>query len=447
MSGRSYHVCGVAGVGMNPLAQALALSGAKVSGSDRYLDQGDELDVFRKLRGVGISLVAQDGSGVTEETSALVVSTAIEEDNPDWLAAKRLGIPVVHRARLLAELAGARRCVAVAGTSGKTTLTGMIGSVLAKIGWDPMVVNGGAVLEWMDEERIGNVRWGASPWCVVEVDESDRSLLKFYPELAVINNISRDHFSFEESVELFQQFARQCGRVVALPEAARAMGLDPAFPDVAMHLEQGRWSVRYEDVTFTLQVPGRHNAENAIAAMATLDAMGCDVEACAEAMGRFRGIHRRLEEVGEAGGVRVVDDYAHNPAKIRASWQAAAERGGRVLGFWRPHGYGPLAAMRTDLGEMFRQTLGPDDRLWILPVYYAGGTATRSVESSDLVGDLQSTHGSVGFTGDYGALQDEILAEARVGDTILGMGARDPDLPRFARICLKALASRDVPGR
>jgi UDP-N-acetylmuramate--alanine ligase len=288
-------------VGMNPLAQALARSGAKVSGSDRYLDQGTEMDVFRKLRQLGISLTPQDGSAVDRQITALVVSTAIEEDNPDWLAAKALNIPVVHRATLLAELVSSHRCLAVAGTSGKTTLTGMIGTILAGVGWDPVVVNGGAVVEWIGDEDIGNVRWGTSPWWVIEVDESDRSLLRFYPELAVINNVTRDHFSLTESVELFQRFAGQCQRLVVLPQAAELLGVDRTFPEHRIESVEGRWQVRYRDVEVTLSVPGRHNAENALAALATADALGCPLAVCGGGAGVVPG-HSSPAGAGRRGG-------------------------------------------------------------------------------------------------------------------------------------------------
>ena len=180
-----------------------------VTGSDRYIDEGQELGIFRKLRIAGVLLMPQDGSAITPDTDALIVSTAIEDDNADMLAAREKNIPVMHRADMLACLAAGHTLVGVTGTSGKTTVTGMLGWILECLGKDPTVVNGGAVINWRSEYRIGNVRMGWSKLWVVELDESDRSLLRFAPDWAVVNNISKDHFELLEVQSLFREFARR----------------------------------------------------------------------------------------------------------------------------------------------------------------------------------------------------------------------------------------------
>ncbi|MDO9540967.1 MAG: Mur ligase domain-containing protein, partial [Kiritimatiellia bacterium] len=204
-----YHLIGVGGVGMSSLAQLLLALGHSVSGSDRYYDQGKALNILTKLQLLGVKLFAQNGSAVGDDLSAVVVSSAIEKDNPDLGAARKKGIQVLHRAELLAVLARDKKCIAVTGTAGKTTVTGMIGWTLAELGLDPTVVNGGAVLNWVSGENIGNFRFGHSDIWVLELDESDRSLLNFSPDWAVITNISKDHFEVAEVRELFALFSRQ----------------------------------------------------------------------------------------------------------------------------------------------------------------------------------------------------------------------------------------------
>jgi UDP-N-acetylmuramate--alanine ligase len=440
---RHYHLVGVGGVGMSALAQVLLAQGHAVSGSDRYLDEGQELDVFRKLKLAGIEFSRQDGSGVTVDTAGVIVSTAIEDGNPDVVAARKNNIPIIHRADMIAFLACGFRFIAVTGTSGKTTVTGMIGWVLECLGKDPTVVNGGPVLNWKSPYRVGNVRIGRSPLWIVEADESDRSLLRFEPDWVVVTNISKDHFEVAEVHALFQTFARRvrvgvvCGPGVG--EVLRA-GVEPFKPSVVLveepfepHEQEGVYGFWYKGLWFRSPLIGRHNAENAFAAVVLCDQLGLDLGAVRNALNSFRGIERRLELAGEAHGVTVVDDYAHNPAKIRAALEAVRQTCRRMFAVWRPHGFGPLAAMRAELAEAFAEGCRPEDHVFILPVYYAGGSAKRSVTSENFVEDLREKGLNAEFAEDYDVLLARLAGECRSGDCVLCMGARDPELPVFAR--------------
>ena len=430
---RHVHVVGVAGVGMSALAEALLDQGWRVTGSDRSHDQGVVLEVLQKLRRQGVELVPQDGASLTTETVALAVSTAIEGDNPEVAAAQRLGIEIVHRAEMLARLADGRRVVAVSGTAGKTTITGMLGYLLEQAGLDPTVVNGGVVLDWAGRDRLGNGRRGASDLWVLEADESDRSLLRFHPRHAILSNVSKDPFELAEVEELFRTFVGQvsgtvvAGRGVAarLAVAALEVAVDPGWVD-------GRWTFRWAGRSFSVALPGRHNAENAALAVAMCEVLGADLARVAKALAVFRGVHRRLERIGERKGVVVIDDYAHNPAKIAASWRAVAETANHVYGYWRPHGFAPLALMKDELAEAFSEVCRPGDRLFLLPVFYAGGTAQRTMNSDDFAQILQARGVAAEAVSDYEELGRR-LAGARAGDAVLGMGARDPELPLFAR--------------
>lgn len=433
MNGRA-HISGVGGVGMSALAELLLALGHEVSGSDRSLDQGHSLEHVTRLKRSGLQLHPQDGSALDGSVAMLAVSTAIEGDNPEIAAAQRLGVEIVHRAEVIARLAANRRVIAIAGTAGKTTTTALTGWLLEQAGLDPTVVNGGTVLNWTDADRPGNVRAGRGPIWVVEVDESDRSLLRFHPEAAAILNMSKDHFELDEVIQLFGLFASQVrGTLLGGPGVREVLGprVTSVLPDVRR--EGQGWTFDLAAHRFSVPLIGRHNAENACMAVHLCMAAGADPARLAEALPRFRGVGRRLELVGTRGGVRVIDDYAHNPAKMAASWRAVQEDGSRVLGIWRPHGFGPLKLMKDELRAALKSVMRPGDRLHVLPVFYAGGTANRTVSSDAWVGELQADGIDAVLVNDYAGLEARLLAAVRPGDAILGMGARDPELPSFAR--------------
>lgn len=428
------HMVGAAGVGMSALAQAAQHAGYRVTGSDRYFDAGREIDVISKLSAGGIPFRRQDGGGVLPDTVAVVYSTAIEDDNPDVQAARRLGVPLVHRAAMLARLLEGREAVAVTGTCGKSTVTGMLGWILECCGRDPVVVNGAPVLNWVDARHVGNVRLGQGRLWVFEADESDKSLVSYHPDWAVITNVSKDHFDTDTAVELFRRFAGQVARgavnVLEEPELMRGFRSAP---------EVGGTAFAYRGTSFHVPLPGAHNAENAYLAVLMAERLGCGMEAVRGALATFRGIQRRLETVGQARGVTVVDDYAHNPVKISAAWNALAAGGRRVIGIWRPHGYGPLRLMLDELADAFGRTCRAGDELLLLPVFDAGGTADRSTCSGQLAERLQAAGTACRVVSDYEEAAQCVKASARPGDVVVTMGARDPGLPELARAILREL--------
>ena len=429
---KQFHLVGIAGVGMNALAQVLLAQGCRVSGSDRQLDAGRSLDVLEKLRAAGARLGPQNGSGVTADLTGLVVSSAIEADNPDIAAARLRRIPILHRAECLAQRANAKTClIAVTGTAGKTTVTGMIGWTLSQLGADPTVVNGGALLNWVDQRRIGNMRAGRSDVWVVEVDESDRSLLRFHPDWAVITNMSKEHFELAEVRHLFKAFAGQVkhGVVGCYGDGADDEFLNNFKPDLsAAGIHFG-----YRGVDFNLPLLGRHNAENALQAVMLCERLGYALPVISRALVRFGGIQRRLERVGSGRGVTVIDDYAHNPAKIAAAWAAVAPYYRRILAIWRPHGFAPLALMLGELVQTFCARAKPADRVFILPVYFAGGTAQRTVTADTLVKALRERGVCAELATTYDDLLVRLKAATQAGDGVLWMGARDPDISVYAR--------------
>ena len=428
------HLVGIGGVGMSALAQAYLDAGHAVSGADRSLRaDGSRTPVLDALAAEGVRLFPDDGSGIDGGTERLVVSTAIEDTNPDLRAARARGIPVVHRAAALSELLSGRKLVAVAGTCGKSTVTAILGHVLAECGFDPLVVNGAQIVGWDARgARVGSVRKGAGEYAVAEVDESDKSLTAFKPYAAIVTNASADHSSKEEMDAVFDAFVRDVpgpvidGRVD--DEAARRR-----FPQ-----GEGRVCRDQEKALESFPMPGAHNRANARLALAMACALGADPQRAAAALATFPGVERRLQRVGFVlcgdHEVAVYDDYAHNPEKLHAMWTTLAEAYPRgVAAVWRPHGYGPLRKMLEPLAAAFRDVMRPQDALVLLPVYDAGGTADRSVNSDALASRLTDAPGAVALVQNLEEAEAYLRARADAFGAIVTAGARDPGLPVLAR--------------
>lgn len=413
---------------MSAVAQVLAGQSHHVTGSDRAHDSGTAPRVFEQLENAGVTLCRQDGSGVTDRTDILVVSTAIEDDNPDLVAAQKLDVTVRHRAEVLAELAGQGQCLAVTGTSGKTTVTALAGWILTELGSDPTVVNGGSAINWMSDRCVGNARLGKSDLWVVEADESDRSLLNFHPQWAVITNVSKDHFELDELEAMFRAFTDQ---TTAAP--VTEADLEPVLERCEMDCSAEGIAFTYADTRFSLVLIGEHNVRNALQAVLMTERMGHAAGDIATALKSFRGVHRRLELIGQVTGVTVFDDYAHNPAKIAAAWSAVRAFANRIVGIWQPHGYGPLAHMYDELLGEFQNLWREGDRILVRPVFYAGGTATRAVDSDAFVADLRQRGIDADVVENDDAGMSRVVNGLSNGDVVLSMGARDPMLPDYAR--------------
>ncbi len=414
------HFIGIGGVGMNGLAQLAVHAGYNVCGSDRAYTPESRL--FKCLENLGIEIHPQNGQGIDGHTSLVVFSTAIEQDNPDLLEAQKRNIPLLHRAEFLKRLVGGdAELIAVAGTAGKTTTTGMLGWILERLGRDPSVYNGAAVLNWKTSETPGNIRRGSPRLWIIEADESDKSFLHFNPTHSVITNISEDHYALNELHSLFSRFSSQTSETVVH---------GPDQPLVSLRPNTFEW----EGLEYQISMPGRHNLENAFCAVRLCAALDLDMSNVREALAGFRGIERRLEVAGKVDGITVIDDYAHNPAKIAAALAAVTETDATVHAYWRPHGFTPLKQCLNALTDVFASHWKKrGGSIYILPVYYAGGTVQREVTSMDLVRALNSAGVPAQFISDYALLKQALESCVQAGDTILGMGARDPELPAFAK--------------
>ena len=453
---------GIGGSGMLPLASIVRASGARVAGSDRSLDAGRTPHKFDYLRSLGIQLFPQDGSGL-QEGMTLVTSAAVEATVPDVVRAKELGLKHLTRPQFLAQLLNnARRSIAVGGTSGKSTVTGMIGWILHACHRQPTVMNGAVMKNFVTPSApFASALVGDPELFVSEVDESDGSIALYRPEIAVLTNISLDHKELEELRQLFAHFLNASRKAVLNlddPETRALSAIVPAekvigygfdspgadFMGKDLKLEAGGASFAIEAADgrhqVQLQVPGRHNASNALAAIAATSGLGVPVPDSAAALSRFEGLRRRLETVGTAGGVIVIDDFAHNPDKIAASLATVRAHPGRLLIMFQPHGYGPLAKMGEPLAEALRNGMAPGDRLYLPDPVYQGGTVERTRGSDWLAGQVGPAARHIA---DRAKIADALVADAEPGDRILVMGARDDTLIDFARDIVERLDTRN----
>jgi UDP-N-acetylmuramate--alanine ligase len=461
---KSYFFCGIGGSGMLPLACIVQAGGAAVAGSDRSLDQGRVADKFAFLERRGIALFPQDGSGMTRAEQILVTSAAVEESVPDVQAASRLGAERITRPQLLAQLFNAAATgIAVAGTSGKSTTTGMIGWILYRLGDDPVVMNGAVMKNFVTPDTpFASALAGEGAIFVSEVDESDGSIALYRPRIAVLNNITLDHKSMDELRRLFLDFVGKADtailnlddeetRLIAATVAAERLAtfslVDENADFLAADLVEEPLAIAFDvierastgRVRVRLPVPGRHNAANALAAIAAVRACGIDLESAAAALGEFQGLRRRFDVVGTRKGITVIDYFGHNPDKIPATLKTLHAFPGRLLVLFQPHGYGPLKVMRQELIDCFAGNLAADDVLVLPDPVYFGGTVERTVGSGDIVAGVRAAGRNAEHIADRAAAGERLRALARPGDRIIVMGARDDTLSGFAADILAGL--------
>ena len=459
-----YFFCGVGGSGMLPLALILRARGADVAGSDRALDQGRSADKFDFIRQQGVKLFAQDGSGLTGPEQTLVASAAIEDTVPDVAAALAHGARRVSRAELLSEIFNAaENPIGVAGTSGKSTTTGMLGWILHCAGRAPTVMNGAVMKNFATPDALfASALVGEGPDFVSEVDESDGSIANFNPRIALLNNVTLDHKSMSELRALFSGFvARAETAVLNLDDPETAKIADGAANAITYSLNQldcdlwaegislERLGVSFDavcregvGVRISLKLPGMHNISNALAALCGARACGVSLEEAGEALSRYEGVKRRFDVVGMAGGVTVIDDFGHNPDKIAATLRTLHDFPGRLLIMFQPHGFGPLRKMKQEFIDCFTEHLAPEDALLMPDPVYFGGTVDRSVSSGDIVAGVKANGRTAIAVETRKDAARKIIHYAEKGDTIVVMGARDDTLSEFAADILKRIAER-----
>jgi UDP-N-acetylmuramate--alanine ligase len=382
----------------------------------------------------------------------------VEDQVPDVRAARRLGIPILHRSELLARHVSRHRTIAITGTSGKSTVTAMVFTILRGAGREPSLLTGGNLETLSKAGYLGNAWVGTSDLLVIEADESDGSLVRYEPWIGVLLNLRRDHKESAELAEMFAAFRRHtrgpflCGEEANLhpfAEDATVFGLEPSSE---VHGEQivltrDGSSFTVAGTQFRLPLPGRHNVSNAVAAIAACRAAQLDVAEMVTPLASFAGVARRFQTIGTVQGIEVIDDFAHNPDKIGAALTTARARlapagSGRILAIFQPHGFGPTRFLRDDLCLAFATHLGPDDRLWLPEIYYAGGSVTRDISSRDIVVEVAQSGIPATYCEHRAEIPPAVADVATPGDVILVMGARDPSLTDFCHEILACLRVR-----
>lgn len=444
----NYFFVGVAGTGMSAIAQYLSGKGKRVSGSDRLFSKTEKGETQILLELSGIECFFQDGSGITPETEAVIVSTAIEESNVEYQKALELNIPIIKRSKLLAEISDSVRTIAVGGTSGKSTTTAMIFHVLEKCGKEPSLITGAGLATIQKQGFIGNSWNGKGDWLVIESDESDGSIVNYNPEIAILLNVERDHKEESELLELFSTFKSHTkGAFIVNSNYDITMSLSqcdannfgtegtPGIKGSDFKQDGFKIEFKVNGLPCSIHAIGRHNMENALAAIAASVQAGVKLEDAVKAIEDFSGIYRRASLVkgNDTKHLYVVDDFAHNPSEVASAIKACQNISSKVVAYFQPHGFGPLRFMHKELAEMVTDTLRSNDLFVIGDVYYAGGTVNRDISPS-VVSDYIIANGkNCLYPGDKEACKSVIVENTPNEDcVVLIMGARDPKLSDYA---------------
>lgn len=434
------HFVGVGGIGMSAVAMALRMAGYRVSGSDMQPNH-----LTARLQRLGCAIYHGHRKEQVRHAHALVVSSAVQPDNVELLAAREQGIPILHRSHAVQMLVQDRRTVAVSGTHGKTTISAMVGFLLSRAELDPLVLLGGEL-----EPLGGNVRYGHGQWAVTEADESDRSFVNLRPEVAVINNVDLDHVDYYTGIEdvsrSFRDFAESL-----IPGGCCFLGWDSvearklaaqlrcaavsygSTPEAELFLTDYRGTMNSSSFqvyrgelrlgVLNLSVPGRFNAVNSLAAVGVGLHLGIPFGRIAEVLGEFPGVRRRFERKGTHAGVTVVDDYAHHPEEIRATLSALAERfPGRKVGVFQPHRYSRTRAFATD----FARALESLDGLVLTDVYAAGEKPIAGVSGRRIFEEMPSGAKQLHYAEHLEEIPDLLLSKVlQEGDVLITLGAGD----------------------
>ncbi len=445
---KGLYFSGIAGSGMSALALFMAHRGYKVSGSDRIFDQYKDHPLINTFNEAGIVITPQDGSGINPETELAVFSTAVEGDNPDYLKAKALKIPIKTRPEFLADLVSQYKTVAIAGTSGKSTTSGMLAYLMKSLGLEPNFIGGGRVRQFRSKTNQGNFLYGNSDRLIIEACESDGSIVNYYPESTILLNLDFDHHSIQETLIMFKKFVSNTSKRVIvnaddsnlkplLPMATNTFGISTAADYQANSVVIGRLHSHFKvrGIDFRLNLPGRYNLMNALACIAYLSELGIDLKDISNVLPNFTGIERRLEiHLNDSDGL-VIDDYAHNPHKIASMMEATSSLSDAICYIFQPHGYGPTRLIKDGYIKAFTNGLRVQDHLILLPIYYAGGTASRDISSDDIARGVREGGKSVEVIDN----RNDVLKKTAQFRAFVVFGARDDSLSVLASKIADAL--------
>jgi UDP-N-acetylmuramate--alanine ligase len=439
---------GIAGTGMSALAQYLKGIGKSVSGSDRFFLPETYNETKQRLEADGIQCFLQNGDGIGDHLDLVVASSAVEETVPEVRKSRELNIPIIRRSELLSLIADSKKTIAVGGTSGKSTTSAMLFDILEHAGLQPSIISGAGLVSIIKEGKIGNAKVGAGEWLVIEADESDGSIVQYRPWIGLLLNVDKDHKEIDTLMDVFTTFRNNSSHFVVNQSHTLARTLSSNIKNdfvsnkvlqnqvgyVATDFRQNGLSVDFKinGIEFSLKTVGKHNMENALAAVAVANQIGVELKTAAQALERYEGIYRRHQVIGKKNGIWLIDDYAHNPVKCAASIEACQPIAPKVIAWFQPHGYGPTRFLRDDFAQEIGKSLRPQDEIWMSEIFYAGGTATKDISASDLVNDLKALGKSAWFVENRNDFLEGVRTHFTDDCVLLLMGARDPSLEQFA---------------
>jgi UDP-N-acetylmuramate--alanine ligase len=444
---------GVAGTGMSALAQYLSGMGKEVSGSDRYFQTDSSNEIREKLELEGVRCFPQDGSGIGSHLDLVVVSTAIENTVPEVQQTLGLNIPILKRSELLALISKSKKTIAIGGTSGKSTTSGMLFDILNAAGLDAGIISGAGLVSIIKKGKIGNAYVGKGEWLIIEADESDGSIVQYHPEIGLLLNVDKDHQEMDELIEIFGQFRQNSNHFVVNKNNVYAASLSKNHPFdfstdpqketgiIATDFAQEGMEISFKvkGQPFHLHTVGKHNMENALAAVSVASFLGVDLNIASSALAQYEGIYRRHQLLGIKNGVHIIDDYAHNPVKCASSIEACQPIAPKVIAWFQPHGYGPTRFLKNDFIQEFIRVLRPEDEIWMSEIFYAGGTATKDISSEDLIREIKAAGKSAFFVSDRNDFPAEVRSHLTNNCVLLLMGARDPGLESFSKFVLEQI--------
>lgn len=445
MSNRSLKIffSGIGGSGVSAIASFMADRGHTVIGSDRSFDSNPAHPLYTLLESKGILIVPQDGSALDRSFDFVVFSTAVEHDTPEFIKAASIGITIKTRPEYLAELASEFKTIAVAGTSGKSTSSGMLAFLMHSLGMNPSYIGGGRVKQFKTEKHLGNSLVGNSNILIMEACESDGTITRYKPEHVILLNLHLDHHAIEVTAEMFKTLIDNTAGMAVInaddqklrkttTKEVITFSIDYPSKYKATDIIYKPWNTDFSlhGVRFTLSPPGRYNLYNALSCIAILSEMGISMKDISTIIHEYEGIERRFDVHLNDGKWLVIDDYAHNPHKISSLMQAMKNIRKNVCYIFQPHGFGPTRMMKKEYIDVFSQNLDDSDHLILLPIFYAGGTASTDISSHDLADGIMSKGKSVEVIEE----RDDILKMLHKWDNYVICGARDETLSNFARV-------------
>jgi UDP-N-acetylmuramate--alanine ligase len=432
---------GIGGSGVSAIAGFMADKGHVVTGSDRAFDLNPAHPLKKTFQSKGISIVPQDGGAPDGSYDLAVFSTAVEPDRPEVLKAKETGVQVQTRPVFLAELTESFKTIAVSGTSGKSTVSGMLAFLMHRMNLSPNLIGGGRVRQFRTEADAGNYLVGNSEYLIIEACESDGSIVNYKPEHTIILNLDFDHHTVEDTKSMFEiLISRTKGKVIVNADDDNLAGIpikdavtfsvfkssDYRAEEIILNKFSSTFSVR--GTAFTVSIPGMHNVYNALSCIAFLSELGMSPDAIAELLPEFQGIDRRFDIHLDDDNYLVVDDYAHNPHKLAALMETMKQLRESVCYIFQPHGFGPTRMMKKEYIETFVLNLRDSDHLVLLPIFYAGGTAGRDISSDDLADGIAAAGKSVEVIEN----RRDIVDNAGEYKCYVILGARDDTLADLA---------------